>query len=182
LNRDQLLELERIRFLANVVDSLLKVDELEHYRKHFEYSYIQGTTFIEGVTLTLQQVVDLLEHGIVPKGKELREINAVQNYRQVARYREEYKGKVDIVFIRHLHSLIMNNILVDAAGEFRRIDDIGIMGLEARLCPALLIEMELERIVDEYYQAIEEDDGHPFEFAVQFNIVLLSDPMPSAIP
>jgi Fic family protein len=62
----------------------------------------------------------------------------------------------------------MDNIDFESAGRFRRIDSIGIRGVDLAVSPAMLIEGELERILDSYYQSIQ-NGGHPFEEAVLFH-------------
>lgn len=56
---------------------LLTVNEAEVYEKNFEMHYIQGTTSIEGNTLSLNEAHDLLEYGSIPRSKPLREINEI---------------------------------------------------------------------------------------------------------
>ena len=95
--------LERVRSVYNSVLDLLTVNEVEAYEKQFEVQYIQGTTSIEGNTLTHEQAASLLLHDRAPQGKSMREINEVQNFRQVVAYRNAYKRKVTVDFVRNLH-------------------------------------------------------------------------------
>jgi len=112
--------------------------------------------------------MDLLVNDIVPKGKSLREINEVQNFRNVIRYRNDYRGRVTSEFIRTLHSLIMANIDHESAGSFRRMDDIGIEGYDLRVTPSILIEEELSEALLDYERKL--DEGyHPFEQAILFH-------------
>ncbi|WP_019178359.1 Fic family protein [Methanomassiliicoccus luminyensis] len=127
-----------------------------------------ATIFIWHNTLTLKEAHDLLEYGTVPRSKPLREINEVQNFKNVIQYHNKYKGKVTLDFIRTLHSLIMNNIDAESAGTFRRIDDIGIAGCDLRLAPSELITEELQAAINEYYDQLE-SGVHPFEAAVLFH-------------
>jgi Fic family protein len=148
---------------------LLTTNEIDVYELNFDTKYIQGTTAIEGNTLSLKQAHDLLIDGLMPKNKSLREINEVQNFKQVKLYRDKYRGKVSMDFILTLHSLIMNNIDVNSAGTFRRTDDIWIQGCDIRVTPAELIEEELSSAIDRYYERIEVKSVHPFEAAVLFH-------------
>ncbi len=77
----------------------------------------------------------------------------MQNYEVVQRYRGSYRGKVTVPFIRKLHGIILEKIDADA-GRFRRMDSIGIRGVDIAVCPAILIESELGIIIDEYYQTL----------------------------
>lgn len=168
LTKDRIRALEEIRYMAKLSSDILSKSELQAYEEQFEVKYVQGTTAIEGNTLTLGETADLLLHGIVPKSRSLREINEVQNFKSVKAFRDKYKGRVNLAFIKKLHSLIMHNIDEESAGSFRRTDDIGILGADLRLCPSLLIEDELERITTDYYRRIKEG-YHPFEEIVIYH-------------
>jgi Fic family protein len=168
LSKEYVDSIEEIRYLYKRFTESLTVNELEQYEKFFEIHYVHGTTAIEGNTLTLGETEDLLLYGLVPESKNVREINEVQNFKNVKKYRDGYKGKVKIDFIRHLHAILMQNIDDQSAGSFRKTDDIGIAGCELRVCPALEIKPELEKITDIYYDRIEKGYS-PFEEAIMFH-------------
>jgi Fic family protein len=168
LTQDRVRALEEVRYLSKLVSDILTKGELEAYEQQFEVKYVHGTTAIEGNTFTLPEANDLLIYGIIPRSRSLREVNEIQNFRAVKAYRDRYNGKVSLPFIRRLHSLIMHNIDEESAGRFRRTDDIGIQGMDIRLCPSMLIEEELERIISTYYKRLKEG-YHPFEEAVIFH-------------
>jgi Fic family protein len=168
LTRDQISCLEEIRFIYKSFRDLLTINELEAYEKNFEIKYIHGTTFIEGNTISLTEASNLLLRGIQPKDKTLREMNEVQNFKNVVAYRNKYRGKVTLDFIKHLHALIMYNIDDDSAGCFRRSDDIGIAGSSLRAAIADEIEDLLDKAIEHYYNQLE-GKSHPFEEAVMFH-------------
>ena len=168
LSYDVLKQLEEVRSIHNSVLDLLTADEIRAYEEQFELNYVAGTTSIEGNTLTTREAIDLLEFGKTPKGKALREINEVQNFKQVIAYRQNYKRRITLEFIRRLHGFILTNIDSDSAGFFRRADDVGIRGSDLRVSPALLIEQELQEAIDRFYDELERG-FHPFESAVLFH-------------
>jgi Fic family protein len=168
LTKDQVSLLEEIRYLTKASSKLLTKSESDAYEQQFEVKYVQGTTAIEGNTLSLQEASDLLLHGIVPHAKSLREVNEVQNFKSVKAFRESYKGHINPEFIKKLHSLIMHNIDEESAGIFRRTDDIGIVGTDIQLSPSVMIEDELKEISLYYYKRIKEG-YHPFEEAVMYH-------------
>jgi Fic family protein len=102
------------------------------------------------------------------KGKALREINELQNFKKVKSFRDKYRGNVTIDFIRMLHSLIMSNIDFELAGAFRRTDDVWIQGCELGVTPAELVESELRQAINRYYEKLEKK-LHPFEAAALFH-------------
>lgn len=159
--------IERLRYTHKALIETLTAEELRKYEEDFEINYVQGTTSIEGNTLSLGQTRDLLLDGILPEGKSLREINEVQNYKRVRDYRSKYRGRLTLRFIKSLHGIIMSNI-DDSAGVFRRSDLVGISGCDFRLTPAFEIEDELRRIIDDYYEHLK-NGGYPFEEAAMFH-------------
>jgi Fic family protein len=168
LDKETINKLEFLRFAYKQLNKLLTENEIAVYDQDFEVNYVHGTTVIEGNTLSLKQTQDLLINGILPSDKKLREINEVQNFKSVKKYRDNYKGKVTLKFIKNLHALIMNNIDFNSAGYFRRMDDIGIAGCEIAVTPSELIEEELTALISNYYSAIEQG-YNPFEEAALFH-------------
>jgi Fic family protein len=164
----QQVKLEYLRHLYKTFTDLLTVNEVEYYEKEFEIHYIHGTTAIEGNSLSIQETRDLLENNIVPKNKSLRELNEIQNFKKVVEYRNRYKGRVSIDFVRNLHALVMNNIDIESAGSFRRIDSVAITGCELKLCPAVMIDTELHELIKKYYKNLDKKKN-PFEQAVLFH-------------
>ncbi|MGV8109956.1 Fic family protein [Methanospirillum sp.] len=165
---DLIQSIEIVRFLYQVLMDYCTISERDVYAEKINLNYIHGTTAIEGNTLSYSDVENLMKYGILPEKRKLREVNEVQNFAAVLKYRNEFKGKVNKQFILKLHELIMNNIDRFSAGVFRRNDETLIYGEDLTLCPSLLIEEELDRIVDEYYHSIK-DGYYPFETAVMFH-------------
>ena len=130
LTREQMKNVETIYYVYQTFMNLLTVNEIEVYEREFEVTYVQGTTSIEGNTLSLKQTYDLLINDFLPNNKSLREINEVQNFKQVKLYRDKNRGKVTIDFIKTLHALVISNIDIQSAGVFRRIDNVGISGCD----------------------------------------------------
>ncbi|MHC1680335.1 MAG: Fic family protein [Methanomassiliicoccales archaeon] len=159
--------LERFRFLHRSLQENLRPDELRETEEALELRYVNGSTGIEGNTLTLQETRLLLQEGIVPEGRSLREINEVQNFKAVRAFREKQRGRITLVTIRKIHTLVMANI-DGSAGTFRRTDDIGIVGRDLLLTPSVLIEEELSSALEEYYGSLERGI-HPFFSAAVFH-------------
>lgn len=168
LRKDMSERLELLRYTYKVFNEILTSDEKRKYEEEFEINYVQGTTAIEGNTLTLGDTRDLLYGGLLPVKKNLREINEVQNFRRVIDYRNRYPGRISLRYIKDLHALIMNNIDYESAGTFRRTDLIGISGCDQALTPSFEIEEELEKITNSYYNNMQAG-AHPFEEAVLFH-------------
>ena len=160
---------EKIAVTAQIMFHFLPIHEQAIYKQQFEMKYIHGTTSIEGNTLSLQQVRDLIEYDAIPQGKSKREIFEVSNFEKVLEYRNAYKGKITLSFIKKLHDFIIRGTGEVEAGAFRRTDDIAIVGYDFSQCPSLLIEEQLQQIIDDYYSKLQ-SKCHPFEQAVIFHL------------
>ena len=126
-------------------ESILKLDiqtiaKLEQIKKDYhrllasvspiEYQVIEkqqlirftfNTNAIEGSTVTLQETAHLLEDGLAPAGKDLREIHEVENTKTAYNFMKKYPGRINSKFIKTIHHHLTHNILGENAGRFRTI-------------------------------------------------------------
>jgi len=167
LTTDEQNNVEETRYWIPLFKLFLSPSEYEQVEALHETEYIAGTTAIEGNTLTVQQVDDLLHKGISPQGKSLREQLEVTNAERATKYRQGYVGRVTFPFIKRLHSLVLENIN-DQAVSFRRIDSIGIVGEDYAVAPAIQIESMLGEAIGDYYARVKAG-ANPFEEAVIFH-------------
>lgn len=65
---------------------------------------MQGTTAIEGNTITLRQAEELIEHNITPPGKSVREVYEIINFRKLRNFLDNYTGDVSERLIRKMQS------------------------------------------------------------------------------
>jgi Fic family protein len=161
--------LEEIAVAVQFMLDFLPLHEQEIYKQRFGMRYIHGTTSIEGNTLSLQQVRDLIEFDEIPQAKSKREVFEVNNFERVLEYRNAYKGKVTLPFIKKLHELIIRETGEAQPGSFRQHDRIMIVGYDSPLCPSILIEEELQKGIDTYYTKVR-NKYHPFEQAALFHL------------
>lgn len=141
-------------------------NELEKYRQEFEVRYVHNTTAIEGNTLSLRDTAMLLEDGITPKTKELREIHEISNYKRLIEYVENYEGDIDNAFILKTHELIQRNIDDNSAGSYRRLN-VGIQGSKWEPSPAAAVPDEMDELID--WHDKNKKEVHPVELAGIFH-------------
>ncbi|ADC64651.1 hypothetical protein Ferp_0477 [Ferroglobus placidus DSM 10642] len=79
-------------------------DELRRYEQSVFARYVQGTTAIEGNTITLRQAEELIEHNITPPGKSVREVYEIINFRKLRNFLDNYTGDVSERLIRKMQS------------------------------------------------------------------------------
>ena len=160
---------EKITITVQIILDFLPIHEQEIYKQRFGMRYIHGTTSIEGNTLSFRQVRDLIEFDVTPQAKSKREVFEVSNFEKVLEYRNVYKGKLTLSFIKKLHELIIRETGEAEPGSFRKHDQTVILGYDSPLCPSLLIEEKLQEIIDEFYTKTK-NKYHPFEQAVLFHL------------
>jgi fido (protein-threonine AMPylation protein) len=146
--------------------SKLYPNDLEKYKEEFEVRYVHNTTAIEGNTLTLKETALVLDQGLAPKTKELREIHEVENYKRLREFINKYKGGITVKFMCKLHKFIQRNIDDDGAGCIRRIP-VGITGSKWEPPPAIVVEEELDILLDWYNE--NKKSMHPVELAGLFH-------------
>ena len=117
-------------------DTLLKKSgnlakaSVESFDKHFELEYTHNSTAIEGNTLSLIEAKVLLEDGITPPGKYLREIWEVINHNKAFSYVKDCiaeKKPLSESIVKDIHAILMENILI---GGIYRNCEVRISGAE----------------------------------------------------
>jgi len=99
-----------------------KRDELtkKEIRKNFIIEFAFNTTSIEGNTITLKEAKSLLEEGMTPKNKTLREIYDLQNTEKVFLHLLESEEEMNHELIINLHAGLVENI--DKRTGYRKED------------------------------------------------------------
>lgn len=137
-------------------------DELKIYNNSVFVRYVQGTTAIEGNTITQKQAGELLEHGVTPAGKSLREVYEIVNFKKLAEFLLHFEGDISKKTIQKIHAVIMEQLL-ESAGQYRRIQ-ILIEKAEHEPPPAFEVPELMTKLIRWYAQ--HRKNMHPFELAV----------------
>ncbi len=137
-------------------------DDIRGYEQSSFVRYVQGTTAIEGNTITLRQAEELLNHNITPAGKSLREVYEIVNFRKLREFFEGHKGDVSERLIKRMHAIIMKDLL-ESHGEYRKIQ-VMIEKAEHEPPPAFDVPELLEELIGWYRK--NNKKMHPFELAV----------------
>jgi Fic family protein len=167
LTTDDVLKLERVRYAFIAYCKRFFPNEVEKIERDFELDYIYSTTATEGNTSTLAEVTRILEDGISPKGRSLREVYEIRNYEDVLEYRKGFKKEISMKFILRLHELIQRDIDQYTLGALRRIE-VGISGSDVELVPAAFIEEELNQLL--LWCSKEKGQLHPVVLAARFHV------------
>jgi Fic family protein len=81
---------------------------------------VQGTTAIEGNTISPQEARELLEHDISPAGKKVSEVYEIPNFVRLRDFLKTCEGDVSEKLIKKMHAILMEN-LMRTPGDYRQI-------------------------------------------------------------
>lgn len=99
-----------------IIPRSVKEKELENFATNFTYD----TQRIEGSTLTRRETADLLERGIAPKNKPMRDVQEAEAHRDL--FFEILKSKKDLSLQKVIewHWKLFNKTKPDIAGKIRK--------------------------------------------------------------
>ena len=138
-------------------------DELFALENEFLIQFTFDTNRIEGSKLSYKDTKYLLEEGISPREKPLRDIKEAENHKKAYEFiKESLSNDISKEFILKLHALLKQNVTEDA-GLFRT-GQVRVGNLVP--VKADLIETEIENLLESYQ---ENKDMHPLEKAVEFH-------------
>lgn len=153
-------DIERIRksYSKNqrAMPKSVKEKELESFAINFTYD----TQRIEGSTLTRKETADLLERGIAPKNKPMRDAQEAQAHRDL--FFEILKSKKDLSLqeIIDWHWKLFNKTKSDIAGKIRKYQ-VAIRG--SKFMPPTPVEVY--PMLTEFFQLYNKNKLHPIELA-----------------
>ncbi|MFP3908658.1 MAG: Fic family protein [Archaeoglobaceae archaeon] len=161
LDREKAFDIELLHLSYRLFRSYYP-DEVKSYERYVFVRYVQGTTSIEGNTINQRQAEQLLEHGLTPAGKSLREVYEIANFKNLDDYLKNYRGDITESSIKKIHEILMQNVL-ESPGEYCRVQVL-IEKAEHEPPPALDVPHLMKNLIKWY----DTNKGklHPFELAV----------------
>lgn len=161
---EKIVEIEACKLHYNSVfknkDSLTKQETL----KGFVIEFAFNTSSIEGNTITLQQARNLLDEGLTPKDKTLREIYDLQNSENVFLSLFKSNKEISHDFIIDVHSRLMKNI--DMRTGYRT-DDVRIIKANFKSTPFPYIKDDMNLLLKWYNN--NKNKLHPLVLGVMFH-------------
>lgn len=115
--------------------------------KNFIIEFAYNTTSIEGNTIKLEEARNLLDEGLTPKNKTLREIYDVQNTEKVFFSLLGKKESLTHDLIIGIHKMLMEN--VDARTGYRR-EDVRVIKANFKSTPAPYVKTDMELVLKWY--------------------------------
>lgn len=115
--------------------------------KNFIVEFAFNTTAIEGNTIKLNEARNLLQEGITPKNKTLREIYDLQNTEKVFLELSEKKVDINHELIIEIHSKLMENIDVRSG---YRTQDVMVIKSNFKATPAPYVKIDMNLLLNWY--------------------------------
>lgn len=91
-------------------------EEMEKFAIHFTYD----TQRIEGSTLSLRETADLLQRGITPKAKPIRDVKEAEAHKALFDEMLETKKDISLNLVLYWHKKLLQATKQDMAGKIRR--------------------------------------------------------------
>jgi len=167
LTAKQVVEIERLRKLY--ADNLRKLGKEEF--DIFEHSFFTELTYnsnaIEGSSLSMEDTALILDEGLVPEGKTLREVYEAKNHARALAFINNYKKDIDELFILKIHAIILKDISSNFAGRYRE-SKVKIFGSDVNFPEAMLVPQLVKNLV--FWYKKNKRILHPFELAAIFSM------------
>lgn len=149
----------------------LSREELEKFETHFFTELTYNSNAIEGNSLSLEDTHLVLNEGLVPEGKTLREINEARNHKKAIEFIKNYKGDLNEKLILKLHSIILQGISERFAGRYRETP-VRIFGADVSFPSYEKVPQLIQNLI--YWYKQNKNKMHPFELAVIFSMKFVS--------
>ena len=145
LSEQQLNKLAQIKKGFNKKLKNLDKETLRDMYNDFLALFVFNTNAIEGNTLTLRDTDLLLNKGITPSSKSLREINDHLNAKEAFEFILEKRPKINNNTITKLHSILMKNL--DKRIGYYRTHNVRVFGTSFEASPAEFVKIDMDIIL-----------------------------------
>ena len=161
---EKLFEVEACKFHYN--SNFKKKQEItkQEIIKNFIIDFAFNTAAIEGNTIKLNEARNLLQEGITPKGKTLREIYDLQNTEKVFLELLGKKEDLSHELIINIHSKLMENI--DARKGYRN-EEVRVIKSNFKATPAPYVKTDIGLLLEWYIK--NKASLHPLVLATAFH-------------
>lgn len=157
--------LEKIRKEYNDKIKKATKDELDNIEEEVMIKFTYDTSRIEGSSLSYKDTRMLLQEGITPAGKPVRDIKETGNHKEAYVFmKNNLRRDVDEKLILEFHSMLKKDVTEDA-GKFR---DAGVRVGDLIPVKAGMVESELNNLLSWYKK---NKKLHPLELGAVFHSV-----------
>ncbi len=164
LSSAEILLLERLKIDYRLLKDFFP-QGFESFREDEFIRYAQGSTSVEGNSLTLKEAALVLTKGATVAGKSIDEVREVENMKKAALTSQKIK-KINERAIRKIHMAIMAGFENKKPGQYRR-EPMFITGSKVKPVKAEDVENEMKKLLE--WKEKNEKTLHPLELASAFH-------------
>lgn len=141
------------------------------YFENFVIKFTYNTNRIEGSTLTLRDTANLLNEGISPRNRPVRDIKEAESHKKVFYNMLEYKKELNLNIVLYWHKLLLQDTDKEIAGQIRN-HQVAIAGTTVQL-PS---PVELNPLLDDFFAWYTKEKSrlHPVELAALVHLKFVS--------
>ncbi|MFH1065564.1 MAG: Fic family protein [Nanoarchaeota archaeon] len=135
---------------------------LEKETETFATKFTYDTQRIEGSTLTLRETANLLEKGITPKSKPMRDVKEAEAHKKLFYEMLKCKKDISLQLVLEWHKILLKETKADLAGKIRK-HQVAISG--SKFMPPF--PAEVYPLLKEFFSWYEKNKSkiHPVELA-----------------
>ena len=154
--------INQIKKNFNIEYKALPKSAKEKSKENFAIRFTYNTQRIEGSTLTLKETANLLENGISPNSKPLRDAKEAEAHEKVFFEMLNYEKNLNLQIALKWHKELMQDTKKDIAGKIRS-HNVGIA--QSKFIPPMNIELDI--LLKEFFNWYnkEKKKSHPVELA-----------------
>ncbi|HPD82068.1 MAG TPA: Fic family protein [Candidatus Pacearchaeota archaeon] len=171
LQKKKVLDVEKL--VKGYDEGIKKLSKEEFIR--FEKSFFTELTYnsnaIEGNSLSLEETSIVINEGLSPEGKTLREVYEAKNHMKALELIRNYKGVLNEQFILKIHSIILNDISERFAGKYRE-NPVRVIGSDFHFPSPEKIPQLMGNLI--YWYNKNKKNMHPLELAIIFSMKFVS--------
>lgn len=165
ITTEEIHKIEEMNLQYHKIKSRLHPKNIEDLNKRFIANYVFESNALEGNSLTLKNVGEILFEQRISKGKDLREIYDAQNSYQTFLWLQQTKTNLTHDFIIKIHTQLMKNI--DDRLGYREIPIMLLGKPFAKLSSPEKVYEDITTLLLWYEQ--HEHTTHPLELAFKFH-------------
>jgi len=154
--------IDKIKHNFSEEQKIMPKSSREKEKETFAIKFTYNSQRIEGSTLSLRETADLLERGITPSSKPIRDVKEAETHKKLFSEMLKYEKDLNRQIMLYWNKILLEQTKPDAAGKIRN-HQVAISG--SKFMPPFPAEIEplLEEFFDWYSK--NKDKLHPVELA-----------------
>ncbi|MFH1440347.1 MAG: Fic family protein [Candidatus Woesearchaeota archaeon] len=165
LSSEDIKKIEEMNFKHKEIMSNLHPKDIEDLNKRFIANYVFESNALEGNSLTLKNINEIIFENRISKGKDLREIYDAQNSYNLFLYLQKIREEISDKLIIKIHKLLMDKI--DDRLGYRKIPIFLIGKPNTKLSKADNVQKDMDNLLKWYKD--NENKLYTLELAFKFH-------------